>query len=89
MDSDAGAASLNPTIVYVMVKHYPNNIGTAGGGTPGPTIIQPQQQHQQIVPNNKQKIGVVALPLTSIRSMDMLNLASLEISRTQNIFCNL
>jgi len=35
------------------------------------------------------KFDVVALPLTSIRSRGMLNLASLEISRTQNIFCNL
>jgi hypothetical protein len=54
MDSDGGAVSNNPTIVYVIVKHNPNNIGPT---TPGTTIIQPQelkqqQSHPPIVPNN-------------------------------------
>jgi hypothetical protein len=59
MDTDGGAVSSNPSIVYVIVKHNPNNIGTTGGNTPGASIIQPQQQQQQqqqqqrpIVPNN-------------------------------------
>ena len=58
MDSDGGSVSTNPAIVYVMIKHNPNNIGTTGGNTPGTIIIQPQQQQQQqqqqqpIVPNN-------------------------------------
>jgi hypothetical protein len=29
-----GAVSTNPAVVYVMVKHNPNNIGTTGGNTP-------------------------------------------------------
>ena len=41
-----GALNSNPAIVYIMVKHNPNNIGTTGGNTPGATIVQP------IVPNN-------------------------------------
>lgn len=41
-----GALISNPAIVYAMVKHNPNYIGTTGGNTPGTTIIQP------IVPNN-------------------------------------
>jgi hypothetical protein len=51
---DHGAVSTNPVVVYVMVKHNPNNIGTIGGGTPGTTAIQPQQQQQPIVPNNNE-----------------------------------
>ena len=49
-----GAVSTNPSIVYIMVKHSPNNIGITGGNTPGTTIIQPQQQQQlqPIVPHN-------------------------------------
>ena len=30
LDSDGGAVNSNPAIVYVMVKHNPNNIGTTG-----------------------------------------------------------
>ena len=54
LDSDGGAVSTNPTIVYIMIKHNPNNIGATGGNTPGTNIIQPQQPQQQpqpIVPN--------------------------------------
>jgi hypothetical protein len=40
---DHGGVNANPAVVYVMVKHIPNNIGTTGGITPGTTIIQPQQ----------------------------------------------
>jgi len=47
-----GAVSTNPAVVYVTVKHNPNNIGTIGGNTPGTNVIQPQQQQQPIVPNN-------------------------------------
>jgi hypothetical protein len=35
-----------------MVKHNPNNIGTAGGNTPGTTTITQPQQQQPTVPNN-------------------------------------
>ncbi len=52
LDSDGGAVNSNPTIVYIMIKHNPNNIGAIGGNTPGTTIHQPQQQQQPIVPNN-------------------------------------
>jgi hypothetical protein len=48
-----GAISTNPSVVYVTVKHNPNNIGTIGGNTPGTSVIQPQQQ-QPIVPNNNE-----------------------------------
>jgi hypothetical protein len=41
-----GALNSNPAIVYVMVKHNPNYIGTTGGNIPGTTITQ------AIVPNN-------------------------------------
>ena len=47
-----GAVSTNPSVVYVTVKHNPNNIGTTGGNTPGTNIIQPQQQQQPIIPNS-------------------------------------
>jgi hypothetical protein len=47
-----GALSTNPAVVYVMVKHNPNNVGTTGGNTPGTTVIQPPQQQQSIAPNN-------------------------------------
>jgi YVTN family beta-propeller protein len=47
-----GSISTNPSVVYVSVKHNPNNIGTTGGNTPGTTVIQPQQQQQPIVPNS-------------------------------------
>jgi hypothetical protein len=40
LDRDGGAVSSNPTIVYVIVKHNPNIIGTIGGNTPGTAIIQ-------------------------------------------------
>jgi len=50
LDSDGGAVNSNPAIVYVMVKHNPNNIGTTGGNVPGITAIQPQQQQQQLQP---------------------------------------
>ena len=50
MDSDGGSVSSNPAIVYVMIKHNPNNVGTTGGNTPGTIIIQPQQQQQPISP---------------------------------------
>lgn len=56
-DSDGGAVSNNPSIVYVMVKHNPNNIGPTentgdSSNTPGTTVIQPQQLHPPIVLNN-------------------------------------
>jgi hypothetical protein len=58
MDSDGGAVSINPSIVYVIIKHNPNNIcPTGSSNTPGTTIIQPQAQqqqqpsHQPIIPN--------------------------------------
>ena len=41
----------NPAVVYVTVKHNPNDIGTIGGNTPRTNIIPPQQQ-QPIVPNS-------------------------------------
>jgi hypothetical protein len=43
-----GGVSTNPAVVYVMVKHNLNNIGTAGGNTPRSTVIQPQQQSNQV-----------------------------------------
>jgi hypothetical protein len=49
-----GAISTNPAVVYVKVKHSPNNIGTIGGNTPGTTVIQPQRQQQPISPNNNE-----------------------------------
>jgi len=54
MDSDGGSVSSNPNIVYVVIKHNPNNIGTTEGNTPGTTILQPQHQQPQqpIVPSN-------------------------------------
>jgi hypothetical protein len=51
IDSDGGAVSSNPTIVYVMVKHNPNNIGPTGSNTPSTTIIQPQQPIGPSQPN--------------------------------------
>jgi len=50
IDSDGGAASNNPAVVYVYVKHNPNNIPTTGGNTLG-TTGNPQEQ-QPLVPNN-------------------------------------
>jgi len=46
-----GAISTKPAVVYLMVKHNPNNIG---GNTPGTASIQPHQQQQPIVPNNNE-----------------------------------
>jgi hypothetical protein len=58
VDTDGGAVSGNPAIVYVYVKHNPipnNNNPSIGGGSgsnvPG-NIINPQQQQQPLVPNN-------------------------------------
>jgi hypothetical protein len=51
---DHRAVSTNPAVVYVMVKHNPNNIGTTGGNIPRTTITQPQQQQPPIVPNNNE-----------------------------------
>ena len=47
-----GAVSTNPVVVYVTVKHNPNDIGTIGGNTPRTNVIPPQQQQQPIVPNS-------------------------------------
>ncbi len=71
MDRDGGAVSGSPSIVYVMVKHNPNNIGITGASTPGTTIIQPQQQPQQqqqqpIVPNNNAPSRLNSAPSTSL-----------------------
>lgn len=53
MDSDGGALSTNPAIVYVTVKHNPglnnNPQFGAGNAAPGNTINQPQQQHEQSI----------------------------------------
>jgi hypothetical protein len=51
-----GSVSTNPSVVYVSVKHNPNNIGTIGGNTPRTSVIPPQQQQQlqPIVPNNNE-----------------------------------
>jgi hypothetical protein len=64
-----GSISTSPSVVHVTVKHNPNNIGTIGGNTPGTTVIQPQQQHQPIVPNNneispqsKQQSPIITIP---------------------------
>jgi hypothetical protein len=64
LDSDGGAVNSNPAIVYVMVKHNPNNIGTTGGNVPGITAIQPQQQQQQLQPivPNKNAISPPSQP---------------------------
>ena len=79
IDSDGGAASSNPSIVYVMVKHNPNNIGTTGGNTPGTTILQPQHQQPQqpIVPNNN------AMP-PQPNSVPSTSLSQLGSPNTQN-----
>jgi hypothetical protein len=47
-----GSISINPAVVYVMVKHNPNDIGTIGGNTPRTNVIPPQQQQQPIVLNS-------------------------------------
>jgi hypothetical protein len=47
-----GSISTNPSVVYVTVKHNPNNIGSIGGNTPGTTVILQQQQQQPIIPNS-------------------------------------
>jgi hypothetical protein len=53
-DSDGGAVSTNPAIVYVYVKHNPNSSSqTVGGNTPG-TIVNPQQL---LVPNNNNLVN--------------------------------
>jgi hypothetical protein len=56
MDSDGRAISSNPAIVYVYVKHNPNNSSpTTGDNTPGITVNPQetqQQQPQPLVPNN-------------------------------------
>jgi hypothetical protein len=49
-----GSISTNPVVVYVTVKHNPNDIGTIGGNTPRTNVIPPQQQQQPIVPNNNE-----------------------------------
>jgi hypothetical protein len=48
-----GDVSTNPAVVYIMVKHNPDIIGTIGGNTPGSTVIQPQQQQPSIPHNNE------------------------------------
>ncbi|HYZ51559.1 MAG TPA: hypothetical protein VE593_11780, partial [Nitrososphaeraceae archaeon] len=55
-DSDGGAASNNPAIVYVYVKHNPNNSPTIGGNIPG-TIANPQEQ-QPLVPKNNNLVTI-------------------------------
>jgi hypothetical protein len=55
MDSDGGAVNSNPAIVYVYVRHNPNNNGPITGGSSGNTagtIVNPQEQQQPPVPNN-------------------------------------
>jgi hypothetical protein len=55
MDSDGGAVNSNPAIVYVYVRHNPNNNGPITGGSSGNTagtIVNPQEQQQPLVPNN-------------------------------------
>ena len=55
MDSDGGVVNSNPAIVYVYVRHNPNNNGPATGGSSGNTagtIVNPQEQQQPLVPNN-------------------------------------
>jgi hypothetical protein len=55
MDSDGGAVNSNPAIVYVYVRHNPNNNGPTTGGSSGNTagtIVNPQEQQQPLVPNN-------------------------------------
>jgi hypothetical protein len=46
-----GEVSINPAVVYVTVKHNPNNIGAIGGNTPRTSVIPPQQP-QPIIPSN-------------------------------------
>ena len=64
-----GAVNTNPAVVYIMVKHNPNNIGAIGGNTPGITVVQPQQQQHPIVPNNneirphsQQQSSIITIP---------------------------
>jgi hypothetical protein len=64
MDSDGGAVSSNPAIVYIMAKHNNpiNNSPLIGGSsnTLGNIIINPQHQQQQpLVPNNNNNNNLV------------------------------
>jgi hypothetical protein len=64
-----GSISTNPSVVYVMVKHNPSNIGTIGGNTPGATVIQPQQQlpifpnKNDICPHSQQQSPIITIPI--------------------------
>ena len=72
--------SSNPTIVYIMIKHNPNNIGTTGGNTPGTNIIQPQSNPDN---NNNQLSPTIMIP-SQPNSVPSTSLPQIGSPNTQN-----